>query len=163
MTWPAANLPDLGTRLQWQSEKAGEPTRVVSSVADWGLVRMLERAHVEPLDSATYQLTWRGIPDTSGPKGNAGEGGADGSAQATPVEADRDDDSLTAHAAKLPAPAEAAYPISYQLRTEVGQGPLEMLMLRGFVLPLRILSGGELPQVAAPATAGTRKSHAQNG
>ena len=35
---------------------------------------MLERAHVEPLDSATYRLTWHGIPDTSDPKGNAGEG-----------------------------------------------------------------------------------------
>jgi type VI secretion system protein ImpL len=54
-------------------------------------------------------------------------------------------------------PAELAYPLSYLLRTEVGQGPLEMLMLRGFVLPSRIFVGGEQPQIMAPATAGPRK------
>lgn len=74
---------------------------------------MLERAHVEPLDSATYRLTWQVFR--------------------TPV---------TRRAMLVRArPTEARKPR----------------------LPSRILSGGELPQVAAPATAGPRKSHTQNG
>ncbi|AGW88405.1 MULTISPECIES: hypothetical protein [Cupriavidus] len=48
------------------------------------------------------------------------------------------------------------YPLSYQLRTEVGQGPLEMLALRGFVLPSRIFVDRE-PQAGARATTGPRK------
>ncbi|WP_432258827.1 ImcF-related family protein [Cupriavidus sp. TMH.W2] len=156
MTWPATNLQDLGTRLQWQSEKAST-NKSYEFGGRWGLVRMLERAHVEPLDSATYQLTWRGIPDTKGLKAGAGEGAADGNGQATAGATDGDADSLVARAAKVPASAELTYPISYQLRTEVGQGPLEMLMLRGFVLPSRIFAGGEQPQIAAREMAGPRK------
>jgi type VI secretion system protein ImpL len=155
MTWPATNLQDLGTRLQWQSEKAST-NKSYEFGGRWGLVRMLERAHVEPLDSATYQLTWRGISDTMGPKASAGEGAANGNGQATAGAVDRDADSLVARAAKVPASAELTYPISYQLRTEVGQGPLEMLMLRGFVLPSRIFMGGEQPQIAARTISGPR-------
>ncbi len=37
-----------------------------------------------------------------------------------------------------PASPDLAYPLSYTMRTEVGKGPLELLALRGFVLPTRI-------------------------
>lgn len=154
LTWPASNAQDLGTRLQWQTETAGT-NKSYEFGGRWGLVRMLERAHIEPLDSATYQLTWQGMPDTRadtrGAKAGASENPADGHGQGS-----ADPDSLTARAAKLPPPAKVAYPISYQMRTEVGQGPLEMLMLRGFVLPSRIFVGRE-PQAAARATPGPRK------
>ncbi|WP_454742930.1 ImcF-related family protein [Cupriavidus necator] len=139
MTWPANNLQDLGTRLQWQTEKAGTNKRYEFG-GRWGFVRMLERARVEPLDSATYQLTWQGMPDTEG----------------RDQVATTDPDSLTTRAAKLPPPADVAYPLSYQMRTEVGQGPLEMLALRGFVLPSRIFVGRE-PQAVAGAIPGSRK------
>ncbi len=140
MTWPATNnLQDLGTRLQWQTEKAGTNKRYEFG-GRWGFVRMLERARVEPLDSATYQLTWQGMPDTEG----------------RDQVATTDPDSLTTRAAKLPPPADVAYPLSYQMRTEVGQGPLEMLALRGFVLPSRIFVGRE-PQAVAGAIPGSRK------
>ncbi|WP_026200486.1 ImcF-related family protein [Cupriavidus sp. UYPR2.512] len=138
MHWPAANLQDLGTRLQWQTEQAGT-NKSYEFGGRWGLVRMLERAQVEPLDSATYQLTWRGVPDTPESKANADSS------------ADSDGDSLTARAAKLPAPARMSYPIRYQLRTEVGQGPLEMLALRGFVLPARIFTDERKQAVAGVA------------
>ncbi|EHP41158.1 hypothetical protein OR16_22188 [Cupriavidus basilensis OR16] len=52
--------------------------------------------------------------------------------------------------------ADLTYPVRYLMRTEVGQGPLEMLALRGFVLPSRIFVGRE-PRVAAQATPGPRK------
>ncbi|WP_354685087.1 ImcF-related family protein [Cupriavidus necator] len=139
MTWPANNLQDLGTRLQWQTEKAGTNKRYEFGGL-WGFVRMLERARVEPLDSATYQLTWQGVPDAEGPE------------QASMP----DPDSLTTRAPTLPPPAEVAYPLSYQMRTEVGQGPLEMLSLRGFVLPSRIFVGRE-PQAVAGVIPGSRK------
>ncbi|WP_272939557.1 hypothetical protein [Cupriavidus necator] len=42
------------------------------------------------------------------------------------------------------------------MRTEIGQGPLEMLALRGFVLPSRIFAGRE-PQALAHATPAQRK------
>jgi type VI secretion system protein ImpL len=145
MHWPTNNLQDLGTRLQWQTETAGT-NKSYEFGGRWGLMRMLERAHIEPPDSATYQLTWQGIPDTMD------------STTGTNVNkpASEDPESLTARAAKRPPPAEVAYPLSYQLHTEVGQGPLEMLALRGFVLPSRIFVGRE-PQALARATPAPRK------
>ncbi|AQV94464.1 type VI secretion protein VasK [Cupriavidus necator] len=154
LTWPASNAQDPGTRLQWQSEKAGT-NKSYEFGGRWGLVRMLERARIEPLDSATYQLTWQGMPDTradpKGPKAGGNERPAEGHDQDSP-----DPDSLTARAARLPPPAEVVYPLSYQMRTEVGQGPLEMLALRGFVLPSRIFLGRE-PQALVRATPALRK------
>ncbi|WP_432260040.1 ImcF-related family protein [Cupriavidus sp. TMH.W2] len=138
MQWPAASLQDPGTRLQWQTEQAGT-NKNYEFGGRWGLVRMLERAQVEPLDSATYELTWRGVPDTPELKASAESS------------ADSDADSLTARAAKLPAPAQMSYPIRYQVRTEVGQGPLEMLALRGFVLPTRIFTDERKQAVAGNA------------
>ncbi len=37
-----------------------------------------------------------------------------------------------------PPAKDVTYPIRYQLRTELGHGPLELLSLRDFVLPSRI-------------------------
>ncbi len=155
MSWPTNSLQDLGTRLQWQTEQAGT-NKSYEFGGRWGLVRMLERARIEPLDSATYQLTWRGVPDTTGPRASAGERPANGGGQATAGVVDGDADSRTARAAKLPPPAEVTYPLSYQMRTEAGQGPLEMLWLRGFVLPTRIFAGREPQDVARAAQAARR-------
>lgn len=135
MSWPLPNLQEPGTRLQWQTERAGT-NKHYEFAGRWGLVRMLERARVVPIDSATFQLTWQAAPENSGPKPGTGE---------NPTDAD----SLTARDAKLPAPAEMTYPIRYQLRTEVGHGPLELLALRGFVLPTKIFAGREPITVAA--------------
>jgi type VI secretion system protein ImpL len=81
---------------------------------------MLERASIEPIDSATFQLTWQGQPDSP------------------VVAAAPDPDSLTARPAMQPPAKDVTYPIRYQLRTELGHGPLELLSLRDFVLPSRI-------------------------
>lgn len=58
----------------------------------WGLIRLLEAAHVAPYAGSTssYTVTW------TAPDGNT---------------------------------------LNYQLRTEMGQGPLALLKLRNFVLP----------------------------
>ncbi|WP_432261382.1 ImcF-related family protein [Cupriavidus sp. TMH.W2] len=136
MTWPGNSPHDLGTRLQWHTEKAGV-NKSYEFGGRWGLVRMLERAHIEPLSSATYQLTWQAVPDTVTSKPDQGA---------------TDPDSLTVRIAKLPAAADMTYPIRYQMRTAIGQGPLEMLALRGFVLPGRIFAVREpqAPVHAAP-------------
>ncbi|WP_346430208.1 ImcF-related family protein [Cupriavidus basilensis] len=140
MTWPGKNLQDPGTRLQWQTETAGT-NKSYEFGGRWGLVRMLERAHVEPVDSANYQLTWQARPDAPEAHGRTFS---------------EDPDSLTARSAQAPVAADVTYPVRYLMRTEVGQGPLEMLALRGFVLPTRIFVGRE-PQAAARATPGLRK------
>ncbi|WP_019448885.1 ImcF-related family protein [Cupriavidus sp. BIS7] len=129
MRWPVNNLQEPGTRLQWQAERAGT-NKNYEFGGRWGLVRMLERAHVEPIDSATFQLTWQARPDTSGPGATESEGQAAAS----------DPDSLTTRTAKAPVPSDMVYPVSYQMRTELGHGPLELLALRGFVLPSRIFA-----------------------
>ncbi|UIF91548.1 ImcF-related family protein [Cupriavidus sp. UYPR2.512] len=140
MTWPGNSPQDLGTHLQWRTEKAGL-NKSYEFGGRWGLVRMLERAHIEPLSSATYQLTWQAVPDTLAPIADPGE---------------TDPDSLTARAAKLAAAGDMIYPIRYQMRTEIGQGPLEMLALRGFVLPGRIFAARE-PQAPVPAAPPQRR------
>ncbi|RDK05756.1 type VI secretion protein VasK [Cupriavidus lacunae] len=140
MTWPGNSPQDLGTRLQWQTETAGVNKSYEFS-GRWGFVRMLERAHIEPLSSSTYLLTWQATPDTMALKADQGAA---------------DPDSLAARPAKLPAAGDMTYPIRYQMRTEIGQGPLEMLALRGFVLPGRIFAARE-PQAPAHAAPPQRR------
>ncbi|PCE27314.1 type VI secretion protein VasK [Paraburkholderia acidicola] len=141
MTWPSNDPQSLGTRLQWQTEKAGTNKSFEFS-GRWGLVRMLERARVEAVDDATYGLTWQAAPDTrsqglaqvSGARaGNTGSDNDDAIA--------RDIESLTGHGPLTSASADLTYPLSYMMRTDVGKGPLELLALRGFVLPTRIFVG----------------------
>ncbi|WP_454767037.1 ImcF-related family protein [Cupriavidus campinensis] len=119
MAWPAATPGYPGTRLQWQTEAAGTNQHYAFG-GRWGWVRMLERASVEPMDSATFQLTWHAEPGDHG---------------STPAP---DPDSLTARAAMLAPSRDVTHPIRYLLRTELGQGPLELLALRGFAMPSRI-------------------------
>ncbi|QYY29874.1 type VI secretion protein VasK [Cupriavidus pinatubonensis] len=144
MTWPASNLQEPGTRLQWQTEKAGT-NKTYEFSGPWGWVRMLERARVMPIDTATFQLTWQASADTGDQKAGAGTGEPGAAVQP-------DAAALIARDAKGPASADLAYPISYQLRTDVSQGPLEMLWLRGFVLPSRIFAGKEPAGRMAPST-----------
>ncbi len=148
MTWPANNLQEPGTRLQWQTERAGT-NKNYEFGGPWGLVRMLEHARIAPIDSATFQLTWQASPDTREQRPGTGDGGGAGNS-AQPFDAN----SLNAHDAQRPAPADMTYPISYQLRTDIGHGPLELLWLRGFVLPSRIFVGKD---AGGRGTAAARK------
>ncbi|MHA7684149.1 ImcF-related family protein [Cupriavidus sp. PET2-C1] len=157
MTWPGKNLQDPGTRLQWQTERAGT-NKSYEFGGRWGLVRMLERAHIEPVDSANYQLTWQARPEAPDALEEPGapKAAAERQADAHSRTFADDPDSLTARSAQAPVAADVIYPVRYLMRTEVGQGPLELLALRGFVLPTRIFVGRE-PQAAARATPGPRK------
>jgi type VI secretion system protein ImpL len=83
---------------------------------------MLERAHVEPIDTATYQLTWQ----------------ARAQVDDTRHSNSADQDALTEHGPSAAASADITHPLSYVMRTDVGKGPLELLDLKGFTLPSRI-------------------------
>lgn len=122
LTWPSNNPQNLGTRLQWQTEEAGT-NKSFEYTGRWGLVRMLERASVEPIDNATLQLTWQAKPD------------------AAPKQEKPQDEAQVEQQPLTPAPQNVTYPIRYLMRTEVGAGPLELLALRGFVLPQQIFLG----------------------
>ncbi|WP_244193161.1 ImcF-related family protein [Paraburkholderia eburnea] len=136
MTWPSGEPQKAGTRLEWQTDTAGT-SRSFEFSGRWALVRMLERATVEPLDSATYQLTWRAAPE-------AGTKPAVAKADTA-----TDQDALNAQGPLAPAPAEFTRPVHYILRTDVGKGPLELLALRGFALPSRIFIDSPGPAVKA--------------
>jgi type VI secretion system protein ImpL len=133
MIWPASTPDSPGTRLQWRTEAAGT-NKHYEFTGRWGLVRMLERASVEAIDSATFQITWHGSPDSL--------------VSNLPPEPD----SLMPRAAMQPVSKDIAYPIRYLMRTELGQGPLELLALRGFVLPSRIFADRAPTASASPAS-----------
>ncbi|KVD93237.1 type VI secretion protein VasK [Burkholderia stagnalis] len=150
LTWPSNRTQGLGTRLQWQTDTAGT-NKQFEFGGRWGLVRMLERARVQPVDGATFLLTWQAAPDTRAP-GAARPTSAVSAASATKVSNADDEegdeataaadpaDSLTAQGPLTPASMTLTYPLSFMLRTEVGKGPLELLALRQFVLPPRIFA-----------------------
>ena len=155
LSWPSNTPQDEGTRLQWQTEQAGTNKNFEFS-GRWGLVRMLEQARVEPIDDATYQLTWQSAPDTQaampgmapfGDQDDAGSGHGN------------DAESLNPHGPRTAASPDLTYPLSYMMRTEVGQGPLELLALRGFVLPAQIFVGqgqGVAPDAKRTTTSTTQ-------
>lgn len=125
MTWPANNLQTPRTMLQWQTETAST-NKSFEYVGRWALLRMLSKGHIEPIDSATFQISWPAVPDTMAPPG----AGSD------------------APLAKPP------YEIRYQLRAEAGQGPLDLFALLGLKLTNRIfLTGVAGAEVASPAVA----------
>jgi type VI secretion system protein ImpL len=64
MAWPTSDPQSAGTRLEWQTEVAGTNKRFEFN-GRWAFVRMLERAHVDPIDTATYQLTWKPVPSNA--------------------------------------------------------------------------------------------------
>ncbi|WP_235024357.1 type VI secretion IcmF C-terminal domain-containing protein [Caballeronia cordobensis] len=132
MAWPTSDPQSAGTRLEWQSETAGTNQRF-EFAGRWAFVRMLERAHVEPIDTSTYQLTWQAkaqFEDT----------------RYAPKTTDAaDQDALTEHGPSAAASADITHPLSYVMRTDVGKGPLELLALKGFVLPSRIFVKRETP------------------
>lgn len=142
MTWPSGEPQKAGTRLEWQTDTAGTNKNFEFS-GRWALVRMLERAKVEPVDSATYQLTWQTKPDNtdSKPAATTTEGLADIAAQ-------------VAQEPLAPAPAGMTHPLRYLIRTDVGRGPLELLALRGFTLPSRIFVDRAAPAARQPVPAG---------
>jgi type VI secretion system protein ImpL len=156
LMWPSNDPQVAGTRLQWQTETAGT-SKNFEFGGRWALVRMLERAKVEPIDSATFQLTWQAAPDTrrsvqpvtapassvvaKAPSNSTARGADDwaNAAQdhATPQENPALDSLVTQQPLTTP-PANVSYPLSYMMRTDVGKGPLELLALKGFVLPNRM-------------------------
>jgi type VI secretion system protein ImpL len=129
MTWPSSDPQTSGTRLEWQTDTAGT-NRSFEFGGRWALVRMLERAKVEPVDSATYQLTWQASPIVMEGK----------LAEPTDTKSDSkpDDNALTVQGPLVPVPSSMTHPLRYVIRTDVGRGPLELLALRGFTLPSRI-------------------------
>jgi type VI secretion system protein ImpL len=118
----------------------------------WALIRMLERAKVEPIDNATFQLTWQATPDTSMARTAAQSVPGASNARTLPHTAaddwsgSADDaspghaslDSLVTQAPLTTAPANLTYPLSYFMRADVGKGPLELLALKGFKMPNRM-------------------------
>jgi len=150
LVWPSNDPETKGTRLQWQTEQAGT-NKNFEFGGRWALVRMLERARVEPVDSATFQLTWQAAPDTrmmrvatvaspaaQKPSHRASD---DWTGSAGDVSASNEHpalDSLVTQEPLTAAPANLTYPLSYLMRTDVGKGPLELLALKGFTLPNRM-------------------------
>ncbi|KVD81507.1 type VI secretion protein VasK [Burkholderia ubonensis] len=135
-TWPSNEPQKAGTRLEWQTERAGTNLNMEFG-GRWALVRLLERAHVSPVDTATYLISWQAVPQA--PQFKAGVAKTD------------DNDALTAQAPLTPAPSSLTYPLTYLMRTDVGKGPLELLSLRGFVLPSRIF----VPRATTPRAGGS--------
>jgi type VI secretion system protein ImpL len=145
MTWPSNDPQAAGTRLEWQTDTAGT-NRSFEFGGRWALVRMLERAKVEPIDSATYQLTWQASPTV--PEGKLAEPtDAKGDAKA-------DSNALTVLGPLVPAPSSMGHPLRYLIRTDVGRGPLELLALRGFTLPSRIFIDSTVKSVGQSAPPG---------
>jgi type VI secretion system protein ImpL len=138
MTWPSSDPQTAGTRLEWQTDTAGT-NRSFEFGGRWALVRMLERAKAEPVDSATYQLTWQASPMVM--EGKLAEP-TDTSSDSKP-----DNNALTVQGPLVPVPSSMTHPLRYLIRTDVGRGPLELLALRGFTLPSRIF----IDRTAKPA------------
>ncbi|MGA7811426.1 ImcF-related family protein, partial [Caballeronia sp.] len=162
LTWPSNDTQSIGTRLQWQTEQAGT-SKNFEFAGRWALIRMLERAKVEPIDNATFELTWQAQPDTRMVRVAA----VPSSASNKPLHRTADDwsdparddsgssehaalDSLVTQQPLTPASANLAYPLSYLMRTDVGKGPLELLALKGFTLPTRMFI--DKPRAANPST-----------
>ncbi|WP_322069269.1 ImcF-related family protein [Paraburkholderia bannensis] len=139
MTWPSGEPQKAGTRLEWQTDTAGT-NKNFEFGGRWALLRMLERARVEPVDSATYQLTWQTKPADT-----------DSKPAATTVEALTDLAAQVPQEPLAPAPAGMTHPLRYLIRTDVGRGPLELLALRGFTLPSRIFIDRSTTSAARPA------------
>ncbi|CAM2170789.1 type VI secretion system protein ImpL [Paraburkholderia sacchari] len=142
ITWPTGEPQKAGTRLEWQTDTAGTNKGFEFS-GRWAFVRMLERARVEPVDSATYALTWQAKPESADPKPGA-----------TKVDGLTDLAAQVAQEPLAPAPSGMTHPLRYVIRTDVGRGPLELLALRGFTLPSRIFVERAAPGAKAPASGG---------
>jgi type VI secretion system protein ImpL len=142
ITWPTGEPQKAGTRLEWQTDAAGT-NKAFEFSGRWALVRMLERARVEPVDSATYQLTWQAKPEST-----------DAKAPASKAEGLVDLAAEVAQEPLAPAPSSMTHPLRYLIRTDVGKGPLELLALRGFTLPSRIFIDRAAPGTKTPAPAG---------
>ncbi|WP_162244413.1 ImcF-related family protein [Burkholderia sp. Leaf177] len=151
LMWPSNDPQIAGTRLQWQTETAGT-SKNFEFGGRWAFVRMLERAKIEPIDSATFQLTWQAEPDTRMARGvtplapvrvaerNSDDWGGLAQDNATPNRASLD--SLVTQAPLAVASPNLTYPLSYFMRVEIGKGPLELLALRGLKLPSRMFIEG---------------------
>ncbi len=148
LTWPANNLQEPRTLLQWQTERAGTNANYEFN-GRWGLVRMLERARVEALDNAPFQLSCQAVTDGIVPRRRSDENEPEAREPSRPDSAE----SLAARDARVPAPSHMTYPIRYQMRTEVGRGPLEMLELRDLRIPERIFAARESLATTRPAAA----------
>ncbi len=162
LMWPSNDTQSVGTRLQWQTETAGT-SKNFEFAGRWALIRMLERAKVEPIDNATFQLTWQAAPDTRVVQVMAPQPTLtttqksihNASDDWTGTNNDSSDhaalDSLVTQPPLTAASPKLDYPLSYLMRTDVGKGPLELLALKGFTLPNRMFI--ERARTAVPNTA----------
>jgi len=126
LAWPGNGLNGHAS-LNWQSLDAG--TRIAfDATGDWAFLRMLEKARVKPLDDTRFELVWNG-----GAGGDAAKAASAASAAtSTP------NDSAEGKTA----------PLRYVLRTQAGAGPLDLLRLRGFQMPVRIFITGRAGQIS---------------
>ncbi|MEN7529293.1 ImcF-related family protein [Cupriavidus sp. DL-D2] len=147
MTWPANNLQGPRTMLQWQTETAGT-NKNYEAEGVWAWIRMLEHAEVMSIDSATVQLTFQAVVDSTG-------NSRDMAASASADETDGAESQLP-RVARRCAPVHRVYPIRYQMRAAVGRGPLEALELRNLRMPERIFMAKE-PPALTQATPTRRK------
>ncbi|WER48213.1 ImcF-related family protein [Cupriavidus sp. WKF15] len=111
-SWPANNLQEPRTILQWQFLTAGS-NKNYEYGGRFAFLRMLARGHVEQIDGATYQVSWPAAPDT----------------RAAP-------DDPSAPSTRMPPM------IRFLIRAEAGGGPLDMLALQGLTPPPRIFLVG---------------------
>ncbi len=157
LMWPSIDTQSVGTRLQWQTETAGT-SKNFEFAGRWALIRMLERAKVEPIDNATYQLTWQAAPDTRVVQISSPQPALATTQKSIHNVSDdwteSSNDSLDSLVTQQPLTAASPkldYPLSYLMRTDVGKGPLELLALKGFTLPSRMFI--ERARTAVPNTA----------
>ncbi|WP_429447067.1 ImcF-related family protein [Paraburkholderia sp. WC7.3g] len=124
--WPGNGLNGHAS-LNWQTLNGGLRL-AFDRTGDWAFLRMLEKAQAKPLDDTRYELVWNGGTATDEAKAASATGGT----------ANETTNGTTGGSAN----GDAAVPLRYLLRVQVGAGPLELLRLRGFSMPGRIFVTG---------------------
>ncbi|MBN3751617.1 type VI secretion protein VasK [Paraburkholderia sp. Tr-20389] len=149
--WPGNDLLVTGTRLEWQTVQSGL-NKGFERHGRWAFVRMLASANVEPLSDTRYKLTWIATP---GPLPTAPAAAAVTSTPASAAASTMASDptTLTAKTPETAVPKNVTHPLTWVMRTDAGRGPLELLALRGFVMPTRIFA-----PAAAPGAGGTQNA-----
>ncbi|MBB3259388.1 type VI secretion system protein ImpL [Paraburkholderia bannensis] len=150
--WPGNDLLVTGTRLEWQTVQSGL-NKGFEKQGRWAFVRMLASANVEPLSDTRYKLTWIAIPGPV-PTTVAAAAVASNPATASAPTMASDPTTLTAKAPETAVPKSVTHPLTWVMRTDAGRGPLELLALRGFVMPTRIFAPAAAPGPARMQNAG---------
>ncbi|MEM5331023.1 ImcF-related family protein [Paraburkholderia sp. JHI2823] len=134
LAWPGNGLNGHAS-LNWQTLSGGLRLAFDRS-GDWAFLRLLEKAQVRPLDDSRYELVWTG--GAAGGDAQAAVAASGTTGEATGGAAD----SAANGAVSGVTGSDAAAPLRYLLRVQIGAGPLELLRLRGFRMPDRIFVTG---------------------